>query len=214
MRVNRVLLAKRIKHFERLTVLRVEDSTHILCRCQCGKRKIFLVRSVLDKKARSCGCLRAEQLAKRNQLKGKAQGLSHEPEYRIVAGAIARCHDPSNCNYWKYGRKGIRVAKVWRSDPVKFYEYVIQELGSRPSSAHTLDRIDNKCGYKPGNLRWATAAEQNRNYSRNRNYTLKNRTQCLADWAKEYGISFNRLQRVLVRGCSLRRALTKLRVPI
>jgi transposase len=28
---------------------------------------------------------------------------------------------------------------------------------------YTLDRTDNDSGYRPGNVRWATRAEQNRN---------------------------------------------------
>lgn len=44
-----------------------------------------------------------------------------------------------------------------------FAEWVLDNLGSKPTADHSLDRIDNNRGYEPGNLRWATREEQARN---------------------------------------------------
>jgi hypothetical protein len=48
-------------------------------------------------------------------------------------------------------------------DAEAFINYVDSELGNKPSTKHSLDRIDNNKGYERGNLRWATRAEQARN---------------------------------------------------
>lgn len=40
------------------------------------------------------------------------------------------------------------------------------DLGPRPSKRHTLDRLDVNGNYEPGNVRWATAAEQMQNQRR------------------------------------------------
>ena len=51
----------------------------------------------------------------------------------------------------------------WAADPVAF----IAAVGQPPTANHTLDRIDNKKGYYPGNVRWATPLEQGSNKSNN-----------------------------------------------
>ena len=48
------------------------------------------------------------------------------------------------------------------------YEQFLTELGPRPEGM-TLDRINNSGHYEPGNVRWASIQEQNRN--RNPRYT-------------------------------------------
>ncbi len=39
----------------------------------------------------------------------------------------------------------------------------LADMGKRPSSDHSLDRIDVNGDYEPGNCRWATAKEQSHN---------------------------------------------------
>ena len=72
----------------------------------------------------------------------------------------------------------------WRNDFLAFAEHV----GKRPSRYHSIERIDNERGYEPGNLKWATSSEQNRNSRRNRMITHNGRTMCLKDWSAETGI--------------------------
>jgi hypothetical protein len=52
---------------------------------------------------------------------------------------------------------------AWIDDYVAFRDYILEHLGPKPSSKHSIDRIENDGNYEPGNLRWATADEQARN---------------------------------------------------
>jgi hypothetical protein len=43
------------------------------------------------------------------------------------------------------------------------FEQFYAEIGPKPTAAHQLDRIDNDKGYEPGNVRWATKSQNERN---------------------------------------------------
>jgi len=78
-----------------------------------------------------------------------------------------RCNSPTASNYARYGALGIRVCEQWLNDFEAFY----RDVGSRPSAEHSIDRIDAKGNYEPGNCRWATRDEQ-RNNRRNTVYVI------------------------------------------
>lgn len=61
-------------------------------------------------------------------------------------------------------------------------------MGPRPKNK-TLDRLDNNKNYYPGNCRWSSIKEQNRNRKTNIFYTYNGKTLILADWAKRYGLN-------------------------
>jgi hypothetical protein len=74
---------------------------------------------------------------------------------------IQRCYDPQSTGFADYGGRGILVCQRWL-DPWLF----IEDLGERPEGL-SLGRIDNERGYEPGNCRWETRLQQNRNTRRN-----------------------------------------------
>lgn len=106
-------------------------------------------------------------------------------EYKIWAGIIQRCRNPKNPNYFRYGGNGIDICDEWRDSFPAF----LAAVGTRPSSAHSIDRINNATGYAPGNVRWTTPREQAQNQSTTRFIEAFGERLCLAEWARKKQIS-------------------------
>jgi hypothetical protein len=82
---------------------------------------------------------------------------------------VQRCCNQLNPAHRDYGGRGISIYALWRADFAEFLAYV----GRRPSPLHSIDRYpDNNGNYEPGNVRWATRTQQNRNSRRNHLLTV------------------------------------------
>jgi hypothetical protein len=80
-------------------------------------------------------------------------------EYAAWRHMIRRCFNPNDAGYSNYGGRGISVCEEWLED----YETFLRDVGPRPHSRFSLDRIDNDRGYSPDNVRWADRVTQSRN---------------------------------------------------
>lgn len=133
------------------------------CRCECGTERVVSQLTLRNGRSKSCGCLKAEHVAEAARVKSRTHGEGglavRTPEYRAWAALVNRCCNPKNAAFANYGGRGITVCREWRSDFPAFLEHV----GRRPSTDHSIDRIDNERGYAPGNVRWATRKEQSNN---------------------------------------------------
>ena len=133
-------------------------------RCECGNEYVSRLGPLVRGETLSCGCLHRER--SRITVRGAhaantRHGLADHPLYNAWKGMVARCEDHAHHNYPRYGGRGIQVCKRWH-DPAAFVADVERDLGERPPGT-TLDRIDNNGNYEPGNVRWASGAEQGRN---------------------------------------------------
>jgi len=81
------------------------------------------------------------------------------PERHVWRAMTRRCVNPMDKDYKNYGGRGIKVCGRW----VKSFDNFLKDVGKRPSSAYSIDRIDNDGNYKPGNVKWSTAIEQANN---------------------------------------------------
>lgn len=73
-------------------------------------------------------------------------------------GMLDRCHNPDAPNFKDYGARGISVCGRWRDSFEAFYE----DMGPKPAG-HSIERVNFQGNYEPGNCRWATILDQNRN---------------------------------------------------
>jgi hypothetical protein len=86
------------------------------------------------------------------------------PEYRAWQHMKNRCLNPRSQEWSNYGGRGIKVHGPWKKSFELFFEHVGEK--PEPKEDYSLDRIDNDGHYVPGNVRWATMEEQNRNKRR------------------------------------------------
>lgn len=140
-------------------------------------------------------------LAKRNKYK---ENLPHRGVWRSM---IDRCYDPNESHYANYGGRGIKVADRWRGPGG--YRLWLEDMGSRPTTRHSVDRKNNDGDYEPGNCYWATKGQQARNRRSNVWITLRGETKCLTDWAKLIGVSPLTIKTRVKRGYSDERILEK-----
>ncbi len=119
--------------------------------------------------------------------------------YRTWAHILGRCNNASDAAYYLYGAQGVRVCDRWH-----VFDNFLADMGE-PEPHLTIDRYPNKAGnYEPGNCRWATRAEQNRNTRR----TILINGKCLKDVCAELCVSYEAMQARIRRGMAPDVAIT------
>lgn len=73
---------------------------------------------------------------------------------------IHRCYNSSDIKFKYCGGRGIKVCSRWRNS----FENFLADMGLHPPGKRTIDRFPDADGdYEPGNCRWASYSEQNKN---------------------------------------------------
>jgi hypothetical protein len=136
-------------------------------RCDCGTVYEAALTHLARGVVKSCGCLSREMTSARATTHGLTRDntTGRHPLYNTWKAMMARCYRPHNPNYPRYGARGISVCPRWH-DVTAFIEDIENLIGPRPEGM-SLDRIRNGLGYKPSNVRWATASQQVTNRRRN-----------------------------------------------
>lgn len=145
------------------------NSAHWHCVCDCGVRKEVAASSLKSKRSTSCGCFCRENAVIYGRSR-RTHGLGLTVEYQVWCNMVMRCR-PNYKQHADYYDRGIHVCEAWVKDPAAF----VAHIGLRPDASLSLDRIDNNKGYEPGNVRWATRVQQNRNRRRPRTGLKRNR---------------------------------------
>jgi hypothetical protein len=130
-------------------------------------------------------------------------GLTRSAEHHVWKGIKARCNNPNNPGYNNYGARGIKLCERWLT-----FANFFEDMGTRPSPAHSIERINNDRGYEPGNCKWATRIEQNRNSRQNVKLTHNGQTMTAAEWADRLGIKHTTLYGRIRKGFPIEAALS------
>jgi len=162
-----------------------------VCRCDCGSTKEIPAAYLRHGGVQSCGCLRAESNAVTATARRDANAKRRNPLYWRWGDMIQRCENPNNPSWKNYGHRGIAVCDRWRGSFAAF----IADMGSPPTTKHTIERINNDGGYSQDNCKWALRREQSRNQRRTILIEIDGKTMSAKDWASTTGISYQRITR-------------------
>ncbi len=175
------------------------------CACSCGGETTVIQGELRSGGTRSCGCLR-DEVAAAKATHGHARRDAHTSEYQTWQSVLKRCDSPTSTRYPAYGGRGIKMCAGWH-----VFASFATDMGPRPSSTHSIDRMDNERGYDCGhcadcvtrgavaNCRWATATEQARNRRNTVRVEHNGRSVALVEVARESGVSYSALYDRIVR---------------
>lgn len=167
--------------------------------CDCGLEKDVDGASL--RAGRSVGCISCHT----SSGPARRHGEKRTRLYTIWSGMIRRCENPNEPAYPLYGGRGITICPEWRASFEAFRDWA---RANGYAENLTIDRYPNQGGdYRPENCRWATYAQQNRNYRRNRPVIYQGRTVLVCDLAIEVGLPQDILKNRIFRyGWDIERA--------
>ncbi|MBK7380396.1 MAG: hypothetical protein IPJ03_15690 [Ignavibacteriales bacterium] len=100
-----------------------------------------------------------KRMLKKGRTRPPDNGRSKLPEFCVWLKMRERCLKPNTKEYGNYGGRGIKVCDRW----VNNFNNFLEDMGSRPTPKHQIDRIDNEGNYEPNNCRWVSQTVNARN---------------------------------------------------
>lgn len=160
------------------TVDGVKVLRHYECKCTCGATTFVPWHALKSGNTKSCGCINRT-----------ADGRGDWPEYKVWREMLRRCENPTHKRFHEWGGRGISVCDRWHD-----FDLFLEDMGFRPSAAHSIERVDNDEGYAPNNCVWATRKQQANNQSSNKLMTLGGKVQSMAKWADELNLPYSTIR--------------------
>jgi hypothetical protein len=108
------------------------------CICDCGNKVVVRGAHLISGHSKSCGCLQAQRTSAAKLKHGHGRKGSESSEYR--SWLLAKTSDIPMCDRWEQS-----------------FESFLSDMGLKPTSKHSIERIDTKGIFEPRNSRWGIA---------------------------------------------------------
>lgn len=163
--------------------------------CDCGGQFETTTDGLKNGQVRSCGCLQRELAAQNHRKHGQGAHGQRTPEYKTWLRIKSRCSRPTDDDFKNYGARGITVCERWNAS----FEAFLSDMGRRPTSLHSIDRIDNDGPYSPENCQWTTNDVQAKNMRHVKRVCINGIMMVLCDADRALGITRGRISRLAIK---------------
>jgi hypothetical protein len=150
--------------------------TKWICECECGRICSVYTYNLKNGHTTSCGC---EAFRKRAAAK-TTHNETGTRLYKIWAKMKARCTNPNDAAYERYGGCGRSLCEEWK----RYESFRDWALANGYADDLSIDRINNEKGYSPDNCRWATPKQQANNTRKNRIIEFNGERHTLSEWGE------------------------------
>lgn len=126
--------------------------------------------------------------------------LTNHPLYVVYNNMKARCYNPKNGSYYRYGGRGISVCEEWLNSFQLFYDWCISNgwaFGLK------IDRVNNEDGYHPNNCGFVTDKKSCLNRSSTRWFIVDGFKLNLLQVSTKYNIPKQTLHNRLKKNTSI-----------
>lgn len=158
--------------FNKLTAISYVENEKWQFECECGQIVIKTGSDVKRGKTKSCSRLCT------------TGNPSKHPLYYTWDGIKKRCYQQNSTGYQNYGGRGIVMCDEWKNS---FWQFVA-DMGDKPFSASTIERLDNNKNYCKENCVWATPTEQANNRRNNIYITYNGKVYTLFNICKLFNL--------------------------
>jgi hypothetical protein len=106
-----------------------------------------------------------------------------------------RCLNPRSHDFQDYGGRGITIDPAWND-----FMVFLEDVGPKPSSKHSLGRIDNDGPYRKSNVEWQDPVTQARNKRNTLLLMSEGVKKTLIEIAEELGMPYGTAKSQFHRG--------------
>ncbi len=152
---------------------------YVNVRCDCGNESDVVAHNIMRGLSSCCQSCRTRRVKTRH---GATKNGGADRLYTAWCNMRARCYNPKDPSYSRYGGRGIFVCPEWRASYEPFRDWAI---ANGYADHLTIERVDNDLPYYPENCRWADKTEQANNRGSSAPVEAWGETKTIAQWSKD-----------------------------